>query len=341
MSIINTLKELSLIPGISGQEDLVRDYIINKVHGKCEYSVDTLGNVICFKKGEDVPKNSLMFSAHMDEVGFIVTGINDEGYLRFANVGGIDSRVIFGKAVQVGKNMINGVIGGAPVHLVERADLTKPVDPDKMLIDIGAKDKEDAEKYVTVGDYVVFNAPFLELGDDTILGKAFDDRAGCAIMIDMINSDLPYDATFTFTVQEEVGCIGGQTAAYNVNPDIGVVLESTTASDIGGVEKDMHVCTQGKGPVISFMDRGAVYDKKLFDLTLKTAKDNDIPVQVKQGVFGGNEARVIQTSRSGAGVVGVSLPTRYLHSPSSTVKKQDIKSMRALLDKLIIKLAEV
>lgn len=341
MNILENLEKLSAISGISGQEDAVREYIIGKIQGKCEHKVDALGNIIAFKKGANTPQNSIYMSAHMDEVGFIVTSISDEGLLRFDTVGGIDSRVVFGKNVLVGKNQVAGVIGGKPVHLLKSEERNTPAELDKLFIDIGAVDKDDAEKHVNIGDGVVFDSQFIKLGEHNIVGKAFDDRAGCAILIDLIETELDYDVTFGFTVQEEIGCVGGQTAAYGVNADIGVVVEATTASDIAGVDENKQVCKQGHGPVISFMDKGAVYDKKLFDLTMDTAKSNNIPCQAKLGVFGGNEARVIQTARSGASIVAVSLPTRYIHSGSNSLDIRDIASTRKLLQVLLKELAEV
>lgn len=341
MNIIETLKELTDIPGISGQEYLVREYIISKIEGKCEYFVDPLGNIIVFKKGENTPKNKIYFSAHMDEVGFIVTDITDDGNLRFATSGGIDSRVILGKHVEIGEKRIPGVIGGTPIHMLKKDELYTPPKVEDMLIDIGAKDKADAEQHVNIGDFVVYYAPMIEMGDNAIVGKALDDRIGCALMIDLINSELPYDVHFGFTTQEEVGCMGGETAAYTVAPDIGIALEATTASDIAGVEKSGYVTTQGEGPAISFKDRGTTYDMELYRLTLEAAKKAGIPAQAKLGVFGGNEARVIQTAKGGSRVVAISLPTRYIHSPSSVVDKRDIASTRQLIDVLIKEYAEV
>lgn len=340
MSLFKTLEEITQIPGISGREEKVREYIISRIKGKCQYDIDSLGNIIAFKEGKKRPKNKLFFSAHMDEVGFVVTGVTDEGFLNFTTVGGIDNRVIFGKAVQVGENLIPGIIAGKPIHLSDSNDLESAPDPDKIVVDIGAKDKEDALKHVQLGDYIIYHGPYMQMGDKTIVAKAFDDRAGCAMLLDIIDGDIEYDCTFGFTVQEEIGCVGGETAAYQVNADIGVVVESTTASDIGGVKKDRHVCSQGKGPVISFMDRGAIYDTGLYNYTMETAKNNGIPCQPKAGVFGGNEARVIQTARAGARILAVSLPTRYLHSPSNTLNTDDVENTRKLLEILIKELAE-
>lgn len=337
--MIQTLEELSQLPGISGQEHAVREYLCKRLEGHCDYSVDPLGNIIVFKKGLKPAIKKLLFSAHMDEIGFVVTGIHKDGYLHFAKVGGIDDRVIFGKVVQIGPNGIPGVIAGKPVHLVKDSELTDPPPANKLLIDIGAKSKEEAEKLVQPGDAVVYYGPFDRMGEHTIIGKAFDDRAGCAMLLNMIEGEIPYDCWFSFTVQEEIGCVGGEAAAYTVNPDIGIVVESTTASDIGGVDEDCKVCYQGMGPVLSFKDRGAIYDIKIYHRILKLAEQKNIPCQSKLGAFGGNEARAIQTSRGGSRIVAVSLPTRYLHSPSNTLDVRDIDSTRKLLEEILADLA--
>lgn len=339
MNIIDNIELLSCLPGISGHEEAVRNEICKQLDGICEYEIDTLGNIIAFKKGNNSPKNKLMLSAHMDEIGFIITSIDDDGMLRFDNVGGIDPRVIFGKAVKIGKNSLPGVIGGNPVHQHTNDELLKLVDTDSLFIDIGASSKEEAAEYVSPGDSVVYQADFVEMGNDTIVGKALDDRAGCALMLDLIAQDLEYDCYFVFTVQEEIGCIGAETAAYSLQPDIGIIIETTTASDIAGVPETKHVCHQGKGPVISFMDRGTLYPRDLYSRVFEVAKANNVPCQAKEGIFGGNEARSIQTSGSGSKVVAVSMPARYLHSPSNSLNKTDIENTGKLLKLLINDLA--
>ena len=262
--MLNELKNLCLIDGISGDESRVRDHIISKIKDKCEYSVDPMGNVLAFKKGKNQPKNKVMLSAHMDEVGFIVTYICDNGFLKFTNVGGIDPKISVGRAVKVGENAINGVIGNKAVHLCQGDEEKTLPKLDKLYIDIGAKDKEEAEKYVSIGDSVHFVSDFVEFGQDKIKAKAIDDRFVCAIMLKMIESDLEYDTHFAFLVQEEVGCRGAGAAVFTIRPDYAIVLEATTASDISGVSDEDSVCVQGKGAVVSFMDRSTVYNRDLF-----------------------------------------------------------------------------
>jgi len=341
MDIFETMKALCRLPGVSGWEGPVREEILSRLRGKCECRVDALGNILAFKKGKTAPKNKVLFSAHMDEVGFIITYIEDSGLLRFAGVGGIDSRVVLGKAVEVGEKGLYGVIGSKAVHLQEEKERSEPGKLDKLYIDIGAESREEALEQVQPGDRAVFCADYGSLGDKLIFGRALDDRAGCALLLEMIERELPYDCHFSFTVQEETGCTGGITAGYAVAPDIAVAVETTTASDIAGVDPDKVVCSLGKGPVVSFMDKGTVYDPQLYRLALDTARDRGIPCQTKQGVFGGNESRSLQTARGGARAMAVSVPCRYLHSPAGVVSSEDITHAGELLAALAEVLADL
>ena len=330
------LKDLCLLNGTSGREDEVRNYIIEKIKDKCEYSVDALGSVIAFKKGRKAPDKKVLVAAHTDEVGFIITDITDDGYLRFAPVGGIDAAVVLGRRVDI--NGIKGVVGAKAVHLL--SDDEKKNEPafDKLAIDIGAADKAEAEKAVSLGDCVYFASDYCEFGDGFIKSKALDDRIGCMLMIELINSDLEYDTYFCFNVQEEVGLRGSGCSAYAVKPDVAVILESTTAADIDGVTGGDKCCVLGKGPVVSFMDGRTIYDKQIFDLAFEVAKENNIKIQTKTKIAGGNDAGAIQKSGAGCRVAAVSLPCRYIHSGSSVVKIGDIEETRRFLPLFLSKL---
>ncbi len=330
------LKDLCLLNGTSGREDAVRNYIIEKIKDKCEYSVDVLGSVIAFKKGKKAPDKKVLVAAHTDEVGFIITDITDDGYLRFAPVGGIDAAVVLGRRVDI--NGIKGVVGAKAVHLL--SDDEKKNEPafDKLAIDIGAADKAEAEKAVSLGDCAYFASDYCEFGDGFIKSKALDDRIGCMLMIELINSDLEYDTYFCFNVQEEVGLRGSGCSAYAVKPDVAVILESTTAADIDGVTGGDKCCVLGKGPVVSFMDGRTIYDKQIFDLAFEVAKENNIKIQTKTKIAGGNDAGTIQKSGAGCRVAAVSLPCRYIHSGSSVVKIGDIEETRRFLPLFLSKL---
>ena len=233
--MIRLIENLCAVNGVSGDEQDVAAAVIEQIRDYCEYEVTPLGDVIAFKKGAKRPRNRVMFDAHMDEVGFIVTYITEEGFLRFATVGGIDNRVIQGKPVVIGKSKVYGIISSKPVHLIDRDHRDDPIKAADLLIDIGCRSREEAEGLIGVGDRVYFDSPFVRFGNGFIKSKALDDRAGCAVLIKMIQSSLEYDTYFSFTTREEVGGMGAQTAAYTVKPDIAVAVETTTAADIGGV----------------------------------------------------------------------------------------------------------
>ena len=276
----------------------------------------------------------------MDEVGFIVTGITDDGYLRFTSVGGIDSRVCLDRIVTVGKKAVRGVIGDKAFHLLSSDEKDRCPSFDDLLIDIGATSKDEAEQYVSLGDFAYFDCDYVELGNGYIKAKALDDRIGCMLMIELIKSELEYDTVFCFNVQEEVGLRGSKCTSYAVDADIAIVLESTTAADLDGVSGANRVCVLGDGPVISFMDNRTIYDRELFELGFTVAKENNIPAQTKTAVAGGNDAGAIQTSGDGARVMAISLPTRYIHSGASVVKASDIDETRRLLKALLPKLTD-
>lgn len=332
------LKDLCLLNGTSGDEVRVRDYIINEIKDYCTYEVDNLGSVIAYKKGKKKPNKTVCINAHMDEVGFIITGITSDGYLRFAPVGGIDTKVCLDRAVTVGENRINGVIADKAYHLLEEGEKDKAPSFDKLLIDIGAKSETEAQSVVSLGDFAYFESDYTELGNGYIKAKALDDRIGCMLMIELIKSELDYDTVFCFNVQEEVGLRGSKCTSFAVGADISIVLEATTAGDLDGVSGADRVCVLGNGGVVSFMDNRTIYDRELYKLAMNTASENNIPVQTKTAVAGGNDAGSIQTSGKGAKVMALSLPCRYIHSPSSVVKKSDIDNTRKLLKEILKKI---
>ncbi|WRS26902.1 M42 family peptidase [Oscillospiraceae bacterium MB08-C2-2] len=340
MAMLETLKALCALPGVSGSEHPVREEIIRRIDSTCDWQVDALGNLLAHKKGQQKPANTLLFSAHMDEVGFIITFAEESGLLRFATVGGIDTRVIIGKPVLIGEKQVYGVIGAKAVHLQEEDEKSNPPKAEKLYIDIGAATKEEALAHVCPGDRAIFAAPFVALGGGKVMGRALDDRAGCALLLEMMEQELAYDCWFSFTVQEETGCTGAKAAGYTIAPDRAVAVDTTTASDIPGVPPEKIVCRVGNGPVLSFMDRGTVYDMEMYRLSCKTAEGLGIPYQSKEGVFGGNESRSLQTAGAGAKVLGVSLPCRYLHSPSNLLQVSDMEHTLTLLRALVKELAD-
>lgn len=335
------LRELCLIDGVSGDEAAVREYIIEKIKDVCTYNIDPLGSIICFKKGRKAPEKKLMICAHMDEVGFIVTSVRDDGTLTFGEVGGIDAFVAIGRPVRVGKDRICGVIGSTAVHNLSKEEREKTPLMSGLYIDIGAVDKAEAEKIVNLGDCVYFDSDFIDLGGNRVKSKAIDDRAGCAIMIKLLHEELEYDAYFVFNVQEEIGLRGSGASAFSVAPDFAVVLEATTAADIDGVNGAKKVCSLGEGPVVSFMDRSTVYDKELYSLAFEIAGNENLPCQTKTMIAGGNDAGAIHISGRGVRTLAVSVPCRYLHSASCVSEMSDLDNSYKLVKKLAARIPEL
>lgn len=329
--LMDTLKTLCALDGVSGCEDQVRAYCKEQAAPYAdEMRVDALGNLIVFKKGTKSTGNKLLLAAHMDEVGMIVRSITEDGDLKFSCVGGIDQKVLLGKPVTVGEAKVPGVIGVKPIHLLSSEERKSIPKVDNMTIDIGAKDKDEAQKKVAVGDYVSFAGDIVEFGDGFIKAKAIDDRLGCAVMLELLKEDLPMDCTFAFTVQEEIGCKGAMAAAFSVTPEIALILETTTATDLAGVKGEKQVCCPGQGPVVPFMDSGSVADRGLYELSRTLAEHNNIPWQTKHMIAGGNDARAIQRSKAGVRTVVMSAAVRYLHAPSTVACIRDFEDILKL-----------
>ena len=326
--MLELLKELCRLNGVSGAEDPVRNFIQTQAQPYADsLRSDALGNLIVFKRGKKSTGNKLLLAAHRDEVGVIVTRITEEGFLKFDFVGGVDRRVAIGKPVVLGENEIPGLIGLKAIHLVSREEEEKVPKTDALYIDIGAKDREEAEKLVPPGTYGSFVGPPQEFGQGFLKAKAIDDRIGCAIMLELLKEDLPLDVTFAFTAQEEVGTRGAFGSAFSVSPEVALVLETTTAADLPGVEGARRVCAPGKGPVISYMDGATIYDRDLFENLRRLAEDHGIPWQTKEYIAGGNDARTIQRSRSGVRVAALSAAVRYLHAPATVGSLADFENM--------------
>lgn len=320
--MINTLKELCTLSGTSGDEKNIRDYILKEISPYAQCTVDPNGNIIAYKKGTKKSAVKLMVDAHMDEVGIIISGITNEGFLKFKTVGGIKESVLLCRKVTI-NNTVCGVIGCKPIHLCSPDERKKCPKEDALYIDIGADTREGAEKLVSIGDFGVLDSRFKTLGKHVIKAKAIDDRAGCAVLIELLKQNIDYDFYATFTVQEEVGCRGARTAAYTVNPEAALVLESTTAADIDGVGNDKKICVLGGGAAVSFMDSGTMYDRALYNCAMQSG----IACQPKSGTTGGNNAAGIHLTRGGIKTLALSVPCRYIHSPSCMADTRDIESL--------------
>ena len=339
--LIKTIKALCALDGVSSWEEEVRAWIKEQAAPYAdEMRVDAMGSLIVFKKGRKATGNKLLLAAHMDEVGLIVRAITDNGYLKFSCVGGIDRRVLIGKQVSVGRKKIPGIIGLKAYHLVSEEEEKRTPKVEDLYIDIGARDRESAQALVRLGDCAAFVSDIVEFGDGRIKAKALDDRVGCAVMLELLKEELPMDCTFAFTVQEEVGCRGAFGAAFSVTPEIALVLETTTAADLAGVDGHRRVCAIGEGPVIPFMDGGSVADRSLFERMRALAEEHHIPWQTKHYISGGNDASTIQRSKAGVRTLVMSAPVRYLHAPASVACIRDFEPMLQLARLFIRAIAE-
>ena len=339
--MLNLLKQLCALSGVSSWEDEVRDFIRTQAQPYANsIRTDAIGNLIVFKKGKKPTGNKLLLSAHMDEVGLMVKKIEDDGTLRFSTVGGIDRRVLLGKRVFVGEKRIPAVVGNKPIHLTTKEDRKSVPKLDQLYLDLGAENREEAEQLVSLGDVATFDPECMEFGNGMLKAKAIDDRVGCAVLLTLLKEELPMDCTFVFSAQEEVGTRGAFGYAFSVKPEVALVVEGTTASDIPGTPEHMTVCAPGLGPVIPFMDGGTIYDRGLFELLRRLAEENGIPWQTKHRVAGGTDGRTIQRSRQGVRVAGVAAAVRNIHTPSSVVSLTDCEEMLKLARLFIQAVAE-
>jgi putative aminopeptidase FrvX len=324
------LKELSNLTGGSGDEKKVRDFIKEKIEGKVdEIRIDNVGNLIAFKRGK---KQGLVIGilAHMDEVSFMIAAINEDGSLSFKPVGGIDPRVVVGKTLRI--NEITGVVGYKPIHL--QKEPVEKVQYKDLRIYIGTQKREEV-KDVKIGDYAYFTTEYEEIGDFAI-GKAFDDRVGCSLMIKLIHqSDPVYDTYYIFTVGEEIGLLGSSVVMEQLDLDAAIILEGTTAGDLPSVEKDRWATHLGDGPVLTFFHRGYVIDKRIMESLIEIAEKEKIPYQMKRRTAGGTDAAMIARTGRGAPAGVVSVPCRYIHSPVSVMNKNDYENAFKLIKSLL------
>ena len=331
------LKTLTEINAPAGHEQPIRRVLIDELKAKgFNPYIDRMGNVIVVKEGTGAaPRKRVMVSAHMDEVGLIVTGHTDGGFLKINQAGGIDPRVLISKRVVVGDDNIPGVIGAVAIHLQSAADRARVMGYRDIAVDIGAMDKKEAERKAPIGTYISFDTPYVEYGEGYACGKAFDDRVGCWTILRLLDEELPCDLIAAFVSEEEVGCRGASGAAFSQEPDIGIVLEGTTCNDLGDIPEVAQVCKTGEGVAVSFMDGSSIANRDLFKKALEVGEKEGIACQVKASVSGGNDGGVIQRAREGIPVVVLSVPCRYIHSPSTVVKLSDVEAQfelcRALL----------
>lgn len=340
--MLERLEALSNIHAVSGDEGAIRAYIKPFVEQYADdYWIDAMGNLFAHKSPREgagallrkgrgaVPK--IAVCAHMDEVGGIVRGILDNGLLAYA-APDIEPRVIVSKRVVVGKKKVPGVIGSKAIHLQTQEDVKAVLDHDALYIDIGAKDRADAETMVELGDYVSFDTKFEEFGDGLVKGKALDDRIGCAILLKMLQQDYACDFYAAFTVQEEQGLRGAKVVSYAVDPALTLVFEGTTANDMPDMRGFEASTIVGQGPAISVFDLATMVLPKMLKAMREVGGEQGIPYQLRRGNRGATEAGAIHRAGAGSIVGGISVPCRYLHGPCLVASKEDFYNAYRLAD---------
>ena len=326
------LRELSEAIGVSGDEGDVRAVVLGAIQEHVDkVEIDALGNVLAFKRGTGRQRLRTMLAAHMDEIGLMIMGHDSDGFLHVATVGGIDARLLPGTRFVVGPERIPGVIGVKPVHLLRGSEGENALKIEALFLDIGAKSKDEARKLVPAGSYAAFSTQYRELGP-TVTGKAFDDRVGCAVLIELVRGErFRFDFHAAFTVQEEVGLRGARVAAYSIHPDCAITLEGTSADDLPK-DKDVSPTAElGKGPAITIMDRSFIADRRLVRLLTSTAEDLAIPYQIKQPGIGGTDSGAIHQAREGVPSATVAVPCRYIHSPVGLLSLDDFSNTLQLM----------
>ncbi len=323
------IQQLTQTQGPSGYESNIRDLIQTEIEAHVdEVRVDNLGNLIAQRGEKKDGGRAVMISAHMDEIGIIATHIDKNGFIRFTNVGGVAARYTNGGRVR----FLDGTLG---VINTERLTSTSKVPPlDEMFVDVGASDRESCP--IKVGDVATFERPFTDMGD-RIVSKAMDDRIGVAVMIGALRQleASPHEIYFVFSTQEEVGLRGATTAAYGVDPDVGLAVDVTRTGDTPK-SKTMDV-SLGKGPAIKVKDSGMLADPRVVDWMVTSAEENETPYQLEVLEGGTTDARAMQISRAGIPAGCLSIPCRYVHSPSEMVDYDDVQNAVRLLTSLLEK----
>ncbi len=345
MPLAETLEKLSNACGVAGREEEVRSLMKKFLKPYVdEVKEDKLGNVIGIKKGKkNAPK--VMLAAHMDEIGLLVKTISKEGFLQFVKIGGIDDRILMAQKVIVytEKGPLHGIMGSKPPHIQKEEERKKVLTYDELFIDIGAENQEETKKMgVKIGDPIGFDIKFAKIGKDVVIGKAFDDRVGCAVMIEAIKRLKNSECTIyaVGTVQEEVGLRGATTAAFGIYPDIGIALDVTIAGDVPGVKEFEAPIKMRKGPSLTVADYGLIAHPKVLRLLVDVAEENKIPYQLETGLPGSTDAARISLAREGVPCGVISIPTRYIHSPSSLLSLKDVENAVKLTAAAIKKIPE-
>ena len=331
------LEKLSNAPGISGFEEEIRKIIFNELDGVVdEIKIDEMGNLIAVKNG-DLNGKKIMLAAHMDEIGLMVRYIDSEGFVKFSKIGGINDQMLLNQDIyiQTSDGDVNGVIGSKPPHKIKKSERDKVVEYDKMFIDIGAANKEEALKMVQIGDPIIIKQNFQDLGNSLVKGKALDNRAGCAVLVEVLKR-VNSSATIygVGTVQEEVGLKGAKTSAFRINPDMAFALDVTIAGDHPGIKSEEAPSKLGEGPTIVLADQsgdGIITHPKIKKLLITVAEKENIPFQLEVSEGGTTDGTAIHLTRQGIPTGVISPPSRYIHTPVSVVNMEDIENTVKLI----------
>lgn len=329
------LEKLSNAHGVSGYEGNIRKIIEEEVRPYVdEIKTDKMGNLIATKKGG---KPVVMLAAHMDEIGLMVKYVDDKGFARFTTTGGwFDQTLLNQRMIMHTENgPLYGVLGSKPPHAMKEEDKKKVIKAEDMFIDVGAKNKEDAEKMgIKTGTPVTSDIDFKSLGNDLVTGKAFDNRAGCVMLIEALSMMKNVKATVhaVFTVQEEVGLKGAKTSAFRLNPDVALATDVTITGDHPGIEKKDSSIEMGKGPSVTVSDadgRGIIVPESVLKWLKEAAKN--IPYQLEVGSGGTTDATAIHLTKEGIPTGVISMPTRYIHTPVSVLSMDDLEKSAELI----------
>ncbi len=335
------LKKLSEAPGVSGHESRIKQMIIDEIRQNVdEIKEDSMGNLITTKKGSG--KFKVMIAAHMDEIGFMVKHIDDKGFISFETIGGFDQRSLGSQRVKIhsSKGDFTGVIGLKPPHITPQEEKDKALKLEDLRVDVGLGSKEEVEEIgIKPGDPITRDVLFTNLGKENIVScKSFDNRAGCAVLIEILKQIKNPDYTLygVFTTQEEVGLRGAKTASYGLDIDFAIIIDSTVGGPIPKTEQDKVTITLGKGPSIDLMDKGFILSEKVKELLLKAAKESGVPYQTHIS-SGSTDGAVVHTTKEGIPTAVISIPSKYIHS---TVEILDLNDLESTI-KLTIKSIEI
>ena len=341
---IQLLKKISETPGVAGYEQQNRELIQQEIEGLADtISTDNLGNLVAFRKGKTDKR--LMIAAHMDEIGFIVSHIDDNGFLKFIPLGGFDPKTLTSQRVIVhGKRDIIGVMGSKPVHLMTEDERGKNVKIQDFFIDLGMK-KDEVLDIVSIGDPITRERELIEIGN-CINGKSLDNRISVFVLIEALKAikdkEIPMDLYAVFTVQEEVGLRGAQVATLNIQPNIGLAIDTTIAFDVPGSQAHEQVTKLGNGTAIKIMDSSVIADPRMVAFLKKTATSNEIKWQPELLPAGGTDTANLQKMVKGGAIAGaVSIPTRHIHSVIEMVNKEDVEASIRLVSEAILAMDEL